>query len=248
MTRPEFKAHVETQVLGAHMDKPELERVLRRLFADYGQRFDTDFELQSKDVLLVRNPETGQMNSAPSAIRRCAPACRATSWINLTEDLTTARGTSSVWSAPSAPKKTTFVASRTGQPNPKPRRHPPGPSSGRPVDQHLGRVGADAGREPALLHRLPDGMDVLPLLLLELHWQAKRCTGPWRLHGRKLAERGQFHRCGTLGKPRHPDPSHDGKPRLEPLLLPPVDFGLRSGWRSKPSETPKARPWWGCCS
>ena len=65
MTRPEFKAHVETQVLGARMDKPELERVLRRLFADYGQRFDTDFELQSKDVLLVRNPETGQMNSAP---------------------------------------------------------------------------------------------------------------------------------------------------------------------------------------
>ena len=41
----------------------ELERVMRRLFADYNQRFSTDFELQSKDNLLVRNPETGQMNA-----------------------------------------------------------------------------------------------------------------------------------------------------------------------------------------
>ena len=46
------------------MGKMELERVLRRLFADYGQRFDKDFQVQDKGVF-VRNPETGQMNSAP---------------------------------------------------------------------------------------------------------------------------------------------------------------------------------------
>ena len=65
MTRPEFKSHVEMELLGGKMEKAELDRVLRRLFADYGQRFDQDFQVQSKDVLLVRNPETGQMNSAP---------------------------------------------------------------------------------------------------------------------------------------------------------------------------------------
>ena len=65
MSRPEFRAHVESDILGAGMAKGELERVLRRLFADYGQRFDTDFGVQGKNVLLVRNPETGQMNSAP---------------------------------------------------------------------------------------------------------------------------------------------------------------------------------------
>ena len=65
MTRPEFKAHLENDILGADMGKMELERVLRRLFADYGQRFDKDFQVQDKGVLLVRNPETGQMNSAP---------------------------------------------------------------------------------------------------------------------------------------------------------------------------------------
>ena len=65
MTRPEFKAHIENDLLGGRMEKAELDRVLRRLFADYGQRFDQNFELKSKDVLLVRNPETGQMNTAP---------------------------------------------------------------------------------------------------------------------------------------------------------------------------------------
>ena len=65
MGRAEFKAHIENDLLAGRMEKAELDRVLRRLFADYGQRFDLNFELQSKDVLLVRNPETGQMNSAP---------------------------------------------------------------------------------------------------------------------------------------------------------------------------------------
>ena len=65
MSRPEFEAHLENDILAAGMAKAELERVLRRLFADYGQRFDTDFGVQGKNVLLVRNPETGQMNSAP---------------------------------------------------------------------------------------------------------------------------------------------------------------------------------------
>lgn len=64
MGRSEFLAHLERDILGAGMAQMELERVMRRLFADYNQRFGTDFELQSKDNLLVRNPETGQMNRA----------------------------------------------------------------------------------------------------------------------------------------------------------------------------------------
>ena len=65
MARPEFETHLENDILAAGMAQAELERVLRRLFADYGQRFDTDFGVQGNNVLLVRNPETGQMNSAP---------------------------------------------------------------------------------------------------------------------------------------------------------------------------------------
>ena len=84
MTRPEFKAHLENDILGADMGKMELERVLRRLFADYGQRFDKDFQVQDKGVLLVRNPETGQMNRRLWATPRCGPVSRATSLINWT--------------------------------------------------------------------------------------------------------------------------------------------------------------------
>ena len=65
MTRAQFVNHMENDVLSGEMSKAELERVLRRLFADYGLRFEQNFGVQSKDLLTVRNPETGQMNSAP---------------------------------------------------------------------------------------------------------------------------------------------------------------------------------------
>ena len=65
MSRAQFVAHLEGEVLSGQLEKPELERVLRRLFSDYGLRFDQNFGVQSKAALLVRNPETGQMNAAP---------------------------------------------------------------------------------------------------------------------------------------------------------------------------------------
>ena len=65
MGRAQFKAHLENDILGAGMGQMELERVMRRLFADYNQRFGNDFQLQSRDEMLVRNAETGQMNRAP---------------------------------------------------------------------------------------------------------------------------------------------------------------------------------------
>ncbi len=65
MNRAQFLAHLEEEILSGQLEKPELERVLRRLFADYGLRFDQNFGVQSKNALLVRNPETGQMNAAP---------------------------------------------------------------------------------------------------------------------------------------------------------------------------------------
>ena len=65
MTRGEFVNHLERGVLAGTLEKMELERVLRRMFADFGLRFDTDFQVKDKNTLLVRNPETGQMNSAP---------------------------------------------------------------------------------------------------------------------------------------------------------------------------------------
>ena len=65
MNRAQFVAHLEGEILSGQLEKPELERVLRRLFSDYGLRFDQNFGVQSKTALLVRNPETGQMNAAP---------------------------------------------------------------------------------------------------------------------------------------------------------------------------------------
>ena len=65
MTRRDFVRHVEKEILSGKLEKMELERVMRRMFADFGLRFETNFQVQSKTTLLVRNPETGQMNSAP---------------------------------------------------------------------------------------------------------------------------------------------------------------------------------------
>jgi len=65
MSRSEFLAHLENDILGGSLDKAELEGLLRSLFGSYGLRFDSNFGIQSAGVLTVRNPETGQMNSAP---------------------------------------------------------------------------------------------------------------------------------------------------------------------------------------
>ena len=65
LSRSALVSHIENDILGGRMEKAELERVMRRLFGDYGKRFDVDFAVQSGEVLMVRNPETGQMNAAP---------------------------------------------------------------------------------------------------------------------------------------------------------------------------------------
>jgi hypothetical protein len=56
-------------------------------------------------------------------------------------------------------------------------------------------IKTDHGGEHALLLPLPDGLDVLALLHVELRRTPERHPGPRQHHGRQLAERCQGHRC-----------------------------------------------------
>ncbi len=65
MTKAQFEQHINKDILSAGMAPAELKRTMNALFSAYNLRFNTDFDVQEKDQLLVRNPETGQMNLAP---------------------------------------------------------------------------------------------------------------------------------------------------------------------------------------
>lgn len=60
-----FEQHIEEDILLAGLNKRELTRSLKSLFGHYDMRFETNFEVSSPSEILVRNPETGQMNRAP---------------------------------------------------------------------------------------------------------------------------------------------------------------------------------------
>ena len=65
MSRDGFEQHLATAYLKGGMTKAELTRALNALFKQYGLRFEENFEVASATEVLVRNPETGQMNRAP---------------------------------------------------------------------------------------------------------------------------------------------------------------------------------------
>ena len=65
MTKRQFEQHLKDDILTAGMAPAELKRTMNALFSGFGLRFNQDFDVQEKDQLLVRNPETGQMNLAP---------------------------------------------------------------------------------------------------------------------------------------------------------------------------------------
>jgi len=65
MSRDGFELHLATAYLKGGMTKAELTRALNGLFKQYGLRFEENFEVASATEVLVRNPETGQMNRAP---------------------------------------------------------------------------------------------------------------------------------------------------------------------------------------
>jgi hypothetical protein len=65
MNKAQFTMHIERDLLGGTLSKAELERTFKRLFNTYGQRFDDDYQVRSKDEILVRDPQSGQMRLAP---------------------------------------------------------------------------------------------------------------------------------------------------------------------------------------
>ena len=65
MSREGFEQHIIAEYLIAGMTQSQLQRALNALFKEYGARFEDNFEVVSATEILVRNPETGQMNRAP---------------------------------------------------------------------------------------------------------------------------------------------------------------------------------------
>ena len=64
MTRAQFENHLKKDILSKGMAPEALKRTMNEMFKAYGMRFNDDFDVQGTDML-VRNPETGQMNLAP---------------------------------------------------------------------------------------------------------------------------------------------------------------------------------------
>lgn len=64
MSRQGFEQHLAQEYLNTGMNKAQLQRALNALFKEYDTRFEENFEVVSASEILVRNPETGQMNRA----------------------------------------------------------------------------------------------------------------------------------------------------------------------------------------
>lgn len=65
MSQSGFMLHLQKDILSGTLSEAVLGRTLKRLFADYGQRWDGEFEIRSKNEILVRDPQTGGMRLAP---------------------------------------------------------------------------------------------------------------------------------------------------------------------------------------
>ena len=65
MSRQGFMVHLEKDVLNGSLSKADLGRTLKRLFKEYGQAWDGEFEVRDQNSLLVRNPKSGGMSLAP---------------------------------------------------------------------------------------------------------------------------------------------------------------------------------------
>ena len=65
MSKSGFMMHLQKDILSGGLSEAVLGRTLKRLFADYGQRWDGEFEIRSKNEILVRDPQSGSMRLAP---------------------------------------------------------------------------------------------------------------------------------------------------------------------------------------
>ena len=65
MSQSSFMLHLKKDILSGTLSEAVLGRTLKRLFADYGQRWDGEFEVRSNNEILVRDPQTGGMRLAP---------------------------------------------------------------------------------------------------------------------------------------------------------------------------------------
>ncbi len=77
MSRQAFLIHLEKDVFNGTMSKSELERTLKRLFKEYGQAWDGEFEVRDANSVLVRDPKTGGMSLAPLDDPRVVEALNA---------------------------------------------------------------------------------------------------------------------------------------------------------------------------
>jgi hypothetical protein len=65
LSESELSSHIELDFLGAGKPAAELTKDFNALFRLNGARFTDNFEVESDSTLLVRNPQTGQMQRAP---------------------------------------------------------------------------------------------------------------------------------------------------------------------------------------
>ena len=64
MNKLQFIMHIENDILGANLNKADLERTFKRLFNSYGQRMGDDFIINSANEVYVRD-QSGAMKIAP---------------------------------------------------------------------------------------------------------------------------------------------------------------------------------------
>jgi hypothetical protein len=77
LTESELSAHIELEFLGAGKSASELTKDFNALFRLNGARFSDNFEVESDSTLLVRNPESGQMQRAPLSSLELRPTVAA---------------------------------------------------------------------------------------------------------------------------------------------------------------------------
>jgi len=65
MSQSGFMSHLQKDILSGNLSKAELGRSLKRLFKHYEIPWDGEFEIRSKNEILVRDPQTGGMRLAP---------------------------------------------------------------------------------------------------------------------------------------------------------------------------------------
>ena len=74
LSEAEFLMHIEKDILNGKLSKTGLEKSLKKLFAQYGQRLEDDYQIKSATEIVVKDPQTGNMMLAPLTEPRAVEA------------------------------------------------------------------------------------------------------------------------------------------------------------------------------